>query len=536
MAAAEMSANKDGRRPRTVQGHIPGGLLIAVLFLLAACQADFVEPPRVATQTAQVRATPVGTQPPIFSKAPTPTSEALLGPSSVAGQPTEQGNPSITIWVNETSLAHAQTLKEIGRDFAAESGIQVETILVNPALLPSLVETAVVSGTLPDLIVHPIEYSLGWAERGILDPAAASETLSSLGQETFDPEALDLLQMVDQSGQVAALPSDGWQQLLIYRRDWFEQRNLPPPETYASMIGAAEAIFEPESIISGLVVPTDSDLVTTQQVFEKIASANGCQLVDRKGEITLLHPACLEALDFYRELINQYSPVGVQTDTSALNAYLEGRTGMIMASPAALAPIAGLDEGALPKCPECTSADYLSQNSAIITTFNGNGELAAAASFGSLTNVGITSSADRDAAMAFAKYWFEEAYPDWLAVDPERKVPMRWGRPGAPREFIDAWPETPLRANGPSLEAIYGREVTEQLSQNVATTDRWGFSVGQGGLMTSIYQEPVFSPLLQDMLSGYFTSSQTIVEMYKAAVSLIPDYGFPIEIAPTATP
>jgi multiple sugar transport system substrate-binding protein len=532
----EMNAQTCGRWARAVRGYTPSGLLIAALLLLAACQADLVEPPRIATQTAQVRATPVGTQPPIFSKAPTPTSEASLGPSSVARQPTEQANPSVTIWVNETSLAHAQTLEEIGRDFAAKSGIQVETILVNPALLPSLVETAVISGTLPDLIIHPIEYSLGWAERGILDPAAASETLRGLGQETFDPQALELLQMNDQSGQVAALPSDGWQQLLIYRRDWFDQRNLRPPETYASLIGAAEAIIEPERIISGLVVPTDSDLVTTQQVFEKIAIANRCQLVDGKGEITLLHPACLEALDFYRQLINQYSPVGVQTDTSALNAYLEGRTGMIMASPAALAPIAGLDEGALPECPECTSADYLAQNSEIVTTLEGSGELAAAANLGSLTNVGITSSADRDAAMAFANYWFEEAYPNWLAVNPERKVPMRWGTAGAPREFIDGWSETPLRANGPSLAAVYGKEVAERLSRNVATTDRWGFSADQGGLLTTIYQEPIFSPLLQDMLSGYFTSSQTIVEMYKATVSLIPDYGFPIEIAPTATP
>jgi hypothetical protein len=38
------------------------------------------------------------------------------------------------------------------------------------------------------------------------------------------------------------------------------------------------------------------------------------------------------------------------------------------------------------------------------------------------------------------------------------------------------------------------------------------------------------------MLSGYFTSSQTIVEMYKVVVDAIPDYQFPIEIAPTATP
>jgi hypothetical protein len=38
------------------------------------------------------------------------------------------------------------------------------------------------------------------------------------------------------------------------------------------------------------------------------------------------------------------------------------------------------------------------------------------------------------------------------------------------------------------------------------------------------------------MLSGYFTSSQTIVEMYLAAVGAIPGYDFPIQVVPTPTP
>ena len=58
---------------------------------------------------------------------------------------------------------------------------------------------------------------------------------------------------------------------------------------------AAEAIFDPENNITGLVVPTDSKLVSTQRVFEHLAIANGCRLIDGTGKITLLHPACLDS-------------------------------------------------------------------------------------------------------------------------------------------------------------------------------------------------------------------------------------------------
>ena len=221
-----------------------------------------------------------------------------------------------------------------------------------------MVETAVLSATLPDLIIHPLEYSVGWARQGILDPEAATEIMADLDPNTFNTQAIEMV-TIDDNGSLAALPSDGWQQLIVYRGDWFAERGLAPPTNYDTLYAAAEAIFQPETIFSGIVVPTESDLVTTQQVFEFIAAANGCQLIDQKGEVTLLHPACLEALDYYLSLINQFSPIGVQTDTSALNAYLAGRTGIIMASPTVLPALAGLDEEFPLTCAECATPNFL---------------------------------------------------------------------------------------------------------------------------------------------------------------------------------
>lgn len=502
--------------------------------LAIACRPVTVDSPRLATQTAQILATPTEKLTPFLSEAPTATPsnitrEARNGEDS-------SNNNRITLWVNETSAEHRAILAEMAADFSSQTGHQVEVVLVNSELMPDLVATAVLSNTLPDLILHQVEFSLGWAQSGILDPEATSIALAELGRETFDPALLSAL-AVDQDGiQVAAIPSDGWQHLIVYRSDWFEELDLDPPENYEKLQLAAEAIYDPENNITGLVVPTDAALVTTQRVFEHLALANGCQLVDGAGKITLLHPACLEALEYYRVLVNNYSPIGFQTDTSAVNAYLAGRTGMIVASPEILPILAGLDDQLKASCPQCTATDYLAKNSGIITRFDGSGEFARQANHPGLSALSITSAADSELVRDFIDYWFNDGYELWLSVNPERKVPLRLGTPGESDKFLNTWANFPLRPGGPTLAEAYDSAVAEQLVSDLTLSNRWGFPQNQGDLVSHLYGDLTLSPLLQEMLSGYFTSSQTIIEMYTGVIDLIPGYPFPIEIAPSPTP
>lgn len=422
--------------------------------------------------------------------------------------------PSLNIWINETSPEHAQVLNSMVEDFHQQSGVNVSIQMVSPMLLPDLMQTAVLSDTLPDIVLHPLEYTVTWSEAGILDPQATGDIIDEIGRETFDPAALE---MVNVAGQPVAIPSHGYQQIWLYRKDWLEERQLDPPDTYGKMIQAAETFFDPDNFISGLVIPTESNLINTHRAFEHLAIANGCRLIDDKGEVHLLDEECRDALDFYYQIVNQFSPVGVQTDTSARNAFLEGRTAIIMSSPSILSDL--------------VAADRLDQNSGIITELAGEGPEPTPANFGNITYLGITSSADAQAASAFARYWFNEGYPDWLAVESERKVPMRLGTADEPRQFIDSWGQTPI-AGGESLLDLYGSETVTQLRDGIANTPRWGFREGQGALVGKLYESLTFSVLLQEMLSGYFNTEKTIQEAYDRVVGFIPDYAF----LPTPTP
>lgn len=515
-------------------------LLFAVAFVSTGCGVDLANPPRLATATAQAAIAPTATSDALLLPAPTPTLSASgeLTEALPAGtlEPAS-GTPSseLTIWIDETSREHQAVLDRMAGEFAERHGVNVAVQLVSPSLLPELVSTSVLSGTLPDLILHPVEYTAGWVEDGILDAAAAEEVVERLGVETFDSAALELMTV---NGQVAAIPSDGYHQLLLYRTDWFRSLGLQPPSTFAAMATAAERIFDREAIISGLVIPTESNLVTTQQAFEQIALANGCRLIDEAGEVVILEPACREAIEHYFTTINQFSPSGVQTDTSARNALLSGRTGMIMTSPAILPDLAGLNPEVVPSCPECVEgeerADYLAHNVGVLTEIGGPGGTPVA--FGNVRGLGITTAADREAAQAFAEFWFTEGYEAWLAVNPERKVPMRLGQPDAPRLYIDAWGTTPLREGGPSLLEIYGDEVVGRLRDGIASAPRWGVREGYGTLMTRLYNKYVISIVLQEMLSGYFNTDTTLREMYRRTVDLIPNYSFPNVLEEEATP
>jgi multiple sugar transport system substrate-binding protein len=259
-------------------------------------------------------------------------------------------------------------------------------------------------------------------------------------------------------------------------------------------------------------------------------------LVDDKGELQILSPACQDALEMYRFLCNSFCPPGVQTEVSTRNAYLSGRVGMILAPPTVLPLLAGLDPENMPSCADCTTPTYLAENTGIVTHFRGRGSAATNANLGNATYLGITTAADAEIAAAFAQYWFNDAYMTWIGSAPEMKVPLRRGTSAEPQRFIREWATLPLNAAGTSLTDIYGQAVVSDLSTDVLNIARWGFGQGYGGLVSQIYEDLLFSILLQELLSGYYNSNRAAIEGYKRLVELIPDYAYYVDPEPTPSP
>jgi multiple sugar transport system substrate-binding protein len=420
---------------------------------------------------------------------------------------------TITFWSTETQPARMEATQGIIERFTAATGITVILQGTDEDALPSMITANAAAGTLPDVVFHGLEKTIGWAAQGILDVDAANAVVESLGADTFAQGARDLVTV---DGKVAAVPSDGWGQLLIYRKDLFDAAGLAAPTTFDLIEAAAAELHDPGNNFVGITMANDAGQNFTQQTFEHFALANGCQLVDDAGNVTLNSSNCVGAIDFFTRMLTDYSVEGVQDVVTTRATYFAGQAGMIVWSPFIMDEMAGLRDAATPSCPEC-DADiaYLARNSGFVPSFSGPD--GSPAQYGQVSYMGITTNANVPAAQAFLEFWYNEGYVDWLAVSPEGKFPMRQGPTAGSTDFIEAWKglETGVDRQA-KLTDFYGPEIIDLIAEGSTNFDRWAFPQGQGELMTAVTQSLPVPAVIRDVLDGLYTPEEAAEEMQLA--------------------
>jgi multiple sugar transport system substrate-binding protein len=426
------------------------------------------------------------------------------------------GGKTITFWSFETQPNRAKQTKEIIAGFTAKTGIDVKLILVAQESMGSIMAANYAAGTLPDVVFLPVTLAGGWYSDGILDASAAVDVIRTLDEKTFSRGALD---MVAGNNAYAAIPSDGWGQLLIYRADLFRKFNLDPPTDFDKMIKAAIAL-EKEGI-TGIMSGTDPGHPHTQSCFEHFALANGVRLTDDKGNITLDSPQMVTAIEVYTRLMKKYGPKDTSTywrQTRA--AYLAGKAGMVLWSPFILDELAGLVNTSLPNCPECAQDPaFLAKNSGFIPAFSGpNG---GPAQYGKVNYMGITTGADTDAARQFVIFWLNEGYLDWLGVAAEGKFPMRRGTPENPTKFIDGWGRLKVGVDTKAtLGTFYSADQLKVIVDGANNLSLLGVHEGEIELISAIYGEFVFPRAIGEVMEGVLTPAKAARQIQKEVETL----------------
>ena len=97
-------------------------------------------------------------------------------------------------------------------DFKALTGHEVEVIPIDEKDLGKRATAAFAAGDLPDVIYHTLQYVLPWAE-AILDVETNTDIVDSLRKSTFAPGSISMAQF---DGMTAAVPVDGWTQMVVY--------------------------------------------------------------------------------------------------------------------------------------------------------------------------------------------------------------------------------------------------------------------------------------------------------------------------------
>ncbi|MEV1329748.1 extracellular solute-binding protein [Micromonospora costi] len=426
---------------------------------------------------------------------------ALAGSTLLACGDDESGSndKKITVWSLEDVADRVTATKAIISDFTAKTGIQVELVTVNEDQFPSLIASSAAAGELPDVVGSvSLAGVRTLAGNELLHPDANGEIVERLGRQTFSARALEL---TADSGRQLAVPSDGWGQLLVYRKDLFAAAGLPAPDTY-ERIAAAAARLHTGGVV-GITAATAPGDVFTQQTFEHLALANNCQLTDGSGAVTLGSPECVEAFRFYGDLMRTASVRGAQDVDTTRATYFAGKAAMLIWSPFILDELAGLRNDAKPTCPQCAADPaFLAKNSGFVTAIKGpNGT--APAQYGEISSWAVLDGAAADPAKSFVEYLLGDAYPRWFGMSPEGRFPVRKGTPDDPEKFLTAWntSQAGVDAKKPLAE-VYGEQVLDGLRTSPDTFQRWGLSQGQGKLVGAILGELPVPKALNDVIAG----------------------------------
>ncbi|MEQ8403035.1 MAG: extracellular solute-binding protein [Roseitalea porphyridii] len=415
---------------------------------------------------------------------------------------------TIRFWTTEEQPERLAVQEEIASRFQEATGHTVEVIPVTESELGTRATAAFAAGDLPDVIYHTLQYVLPWAEAGILDVETNNDIVQELGADTFQQGAID---MADFDGLTAAVPVDGWTQMIVYRKDLFDEAGLEAPDSYADITAAIDALHNPPEMY-GFVAATKVDENFMSQVLEHVFLANGVSPVGADGFAPLDEAATTEVLEFYKALADA-SPPGDLFWQQSRELYFAGDAAMIIWSPFILDELAGLRDSAPPTINDDPTSTELASKTDVVTTFSGPSNPDGAA-WADVRYFGVTADANTDVAADFVRFSMDEGYLDTLSMAPEGKFPVRRGTPDAPTSFVEGWADLPVGVDRKAaLSEVYPQETVDKITSGLETADRWGVRENQLSLASKMINSQVINRIVRQYIDGEIDAAAAVAQM-----------------------
>ncbi len=329
-----------------------------------------------------------------------------------------------TTEVHPRRMAVINYLSRVFMLFNPDIAIRVQGVEEN--LMAGAITKAVASHTQPDIISCCSDIIVALSQKGWMDNTNAASIIASVGRERFYTGALNKLLLPD--GTFCGVPYNGWIQGIWYRKDWFREYNLAPPDSWTHIIRAAQTLHSPEAGRYGILIGTRAD-VYAEQVFTHLALSVNAEEFNPEGKVVFDSPATLKTLQFYKKLA-RYTPPGPQW-WRGRDYYLQGKLAMMFYSTFIM------DDLAVPSvaADSLTSKNFsnlngtafdqtLLNNTGVVTTIHGT----RTAGYGVIHALGLLRTTDsrKQAALArFVRFLFsKEAYISWLHMDPGGMLPV----------------------------------------------------------------------------------------------------------------
>ncbi len=440
---------------------------------------------------------------------------SLTGAATLAFMSYAVAAEPIRFWTTEEQPERLAKQQALAAEFKAKSGIGVQVIPVTESDLGKRATAAFAANDLPDVIYLSLQYVQPWAEAGILDIDANTEAVEELGRDTFAPGALA---MANVDGDAAAVPFDGWTQMVVYRKDLFEAAGLAAPDSYANILAAIEKLHNPPEVY-GFVAATKIDENFMSQVLEHVMLANGATPVGKDGLTGFDKAKLVEALTFYKA-IAKASPPGELYWKQSRELYFAGKAAMIIWSPFILDELAGLRDSAPPTINDDLTSRELASKTGIVTTFAGPSNPDGAA-WAELRYMGVTTSANSDAAIEFIKFSMSDGYGQTLSIAPEGKFPVRRGDASDPEKFKTLWSSLPVGVDRKAaLTEIYPAEIISEIISGLDKAQRWGVAEGQLAAASKVVNSQIVNQITRRFIDDEMTAEEAADAMNEAISKL----------------
>ena len=430
---------------------------------------------------------------------------AILSISGCGGTNTSSDEPAkgdeIVFWTPHVTPARVKVQERVAQDFEDKTGIKVKVVPMSAADMNQAIVSNAAAGELPDVALLGPDQVASWNAQGLVDTDAARKVIDELGRDTFSDTAM---QLVEIDGEPAAVPSDGWGELLYYRTDIFEQLGLEAPQSVDDVVAAAETIESADIGIAGIVLGTQPANAMAEENFEHIGLASGCKMFNDAGEVDLESDACVQATAAFQELANA-SVSGDQDVDSTRAAYLAGQAAMVLWSPHLLDEIANLEPNFPVSAPGVEDDPlFLAKNTGVVGGLTGVHNTNPTG-MGLTMNISVMHGADADAAVAYAQYLLTDGYIDSLSMTPEGRIPVRAGNTPGSSEYIDAWADLKTGVDDShklALSEAFSSDVVQEVSQAANSFTRWGFGTEHWATAGAVTTQTALVNDLGKLLNG----------------------------------
>ena len=408
---------------------------------------------------------------------------------------------TITFWTPEEQPERLAIQEEMAAAFKAKTGHDVEVIPVTEKELGTRMTAAFAAGDLPDVVYHSIQYVQPWAEAGILDTFAATEVIENLGVDTFAPGPMNIASVGD--GEWSTVPVDGWTQMVVYRKDLFEEKGLAAPTTFEAIKAAIDALHNPPEMFA-FTTATKIDETYMMQVLEHLLLANGYSPVGDASDQKLK-----ETLELFKATADA-SPDGELYWKQSRELYFAGKTAMIIWSPFIMDELAGLRDSAPPTINDDPMSRELAGKTGFVTQIAGPSN-PDGAGYADIRYMGVTTDADTDAAIEFVNFAMDEGYGYILRIAPEGKFPVRRGTADDPEKFVAEWASLPVGVDRKApLADIYPQDVIDNIVAGLATGDRWGLKENELNRASKIVSSLVYNRIIREYIDDQISLDDAV--------------------------